>query len=102
MSKILLIGCGHMGSALLDSWLDLKAYSFSVVDPFNIKFLKKKYIKKKIQILNDIPTQIEIKKFDIIIFAVKPQACEKVITQYKDFKFKKNLVIASIIAGKKN
>ena len=35
MSKILLIGCGHMGTALVMSWLSLKAYSFTVVDPYN-------------------------------------------------------------------
>ena len=42
MSKVLLVGCGHMGSALLSAWLDLRSFSFSVIDPFNIKELKKK------------------------------------------------------------
>lgn len=101
MSKVLLIGCGHMGSALLDAWVDLKMYSFSVVDPFNFKILNKKYFKKKVKIFNETPTQSEIKKYDIIIFAVKPQVASKVISQYKNFKFKKNSVITSIIAGKK-
>ena len=36
-----------MGSALLNAWIDLKSYSFSVVDPFNYNKLKKKYYKKK-------------------------------------------------------
>ena len=101
MSKVLLVGCGHMGSALLDAWLDIKTYSFSVVDPFNLNELKKKYFKNNIEIFNNIPAQIDIKKFDIIIFAIKPQVCEKVIFQYKDFKLKNNSVICSIIAGKK-
>ena len=100
MNKVLLIGCGHMGSALLDAWLALKSYSFSVVDPFNFKVLKKKY-RNEVQIFNNIPTQSQIKKFDIIIFAIKPQVCDKVIPQYKNFEFKNNSIIASIIAGKK-
>ena len=101
MNKILLIGCGHMGSALLDAWLGLKLYSFDVVDPFNFKILNKKYLKNNVRIFKETPTQIEIKKYDIIIFAIKPQVANKVIAQYKNFEFKKNSVIASIIAGKK-
>lgn len=100
MNKILLVGCGHMGSALLDACIDLKFFSFAVVDPFNFKDLKKKY-KKKIQIFNSTPTKNQIKKFDIIIFAIKPQVAEKVISEYRNFEFKKNSVIGSIIAGKK-
>ena len=101
MNNLLLVGCGHMGSALIDSWLSLKSYSFTIVDPFNYKKLIKKYEKNKIQILIKTPTQNQIKKYNIIIFAVKPQESEKVINEYRDFKFKKNLMIGSIIAGKK-
>ena len=101
MNKVLIIGCGHMGSALIDAWLNLKSYSFTIVDPFNYNNLKKKYNKKKIQIFNKTPIQDQINKFDIIIFAVTPQVAEKVVNDYKDFKFKKNSMIGTIIAGKK-
>ncbi len=102
MNNVLLVGCGHMGSALIDAWLELKSYSFTIVDPFNYNYLKKKYNKiKNIQILDIEPTQNQIKKIDIIIFAIKPQVSEKVINKYKNFYFKKNSVIGSIIAGKK-
>ena len=90
-----------MGSALLDAWFDLKSYSFDVIDPFNFHFLKKKYYKKKLHIFKNIPTQSQINKFDIIIFAIKPQASETIIREYKDFEFKKNSIICTIIAGKK-
>ena len=96
----MLIGCGHMGSALLNAWIGIESFSFSVVDPFNFKELKKKY-KKKIEIFSDTPNKNHIRKFDIIIFAIKPQATEKVINEYKNFEFKKNSCIVSIIAGKK-
>ena len=101
MNKVLLVGCGHMGTALVNSWLNLNSYSFTVVDPFNFKKLKNKFNNKKIDILNKAPIQKEINKFDIIIFAVKPQIAHRVLSEYKDFEFKKNSIISSIIAGKK-
>ena len=101
MNKVLLVGCGHMGTALVKSWLNLNSYSFTVVDPFNFKKLKNKFNNKKINILNKAPIQKEINKFDIIIFAVKPQIADRVLSEYKDFEFKKKSIISSIIAGKK-
>ena len=101
MNKVLLVGCGHMGTALVNSWLNLNSYSFTVVDPFNFKKLKNKFNNNKIDILNKAPIQKEINKFDIIIFAVKPQIADRVLSEYKDFEFKKNSIIGSIIAGKK-
>ena len=101
MTKVLLIGCGHMGTALLMSWVNLKSYSFTVVDPYNINKLKKILKNKKINILKKAPTQKEIKTFDIIIFAVKPQIANDVLYEYENFELKKNALIASIIAGKK-
>ncbi len=101
MNRILLVGCGHMGSALLYAWMNLKSYSVTVVDPFNYKYLKKKYYKKKIIFYDKTPRPNEIKKFDIIIFAIKPQVTKKVLFEYRDFEFKKNSLIVSIVAGKK-
>jgi len=101
MNRVLLIGCGHMGSALLSAWIGLKSYSLTVVDPFNYQYLKKKYYKKKIKFFDKTPNQSEIKKFDIIIFAIKPQIAKNVLTEYRNFEFKKNSLITSIVAGKK-
>ncbi len=101
MTKILLVGCGHMGSALLMSWLNLKSYSFTVVDPYNLNHLKNKLKRKKIDILNKVPSNKKMKTFDIIIFAVRPQIANDVLCEYQNFKLKKNIVIGSIIAGKK-
>ena len=101
MNRVLLVGCGHMGSALLNEWINLKSYSLAVVDPLSFNFLKKKYHKKKVRFFDETPNQNEIKKFDIIIFAVKPQIAKKVLSEYHDFEFKKNSLIASIVAGKK-
>ena len=45
MKEILLIGCGHMGNALLNSWIGVNQYSFTVIDSHKYKFLKKKILK---------------------------------------------------------
>ena len=47
MNKVLLVGCGHMGSALLNEWMNLKSHSLAVVDPLSYSYLKKNIIKKK-------------------------------------------------------
>ena len=39
MSRVLLVGCGHMGSALLNAWINLKSHSLTVVDPINYNHL---------------------------------------------------------------
>ena len=33
MNRVLLVGCGHMGSALLNAWMNLKSVSLTVIDP---------------------------------------------------------------------
>ena len=101
MNRVLLVGCGHMGSALLNAWINLKSHSLTVVDPINYNHLKKKYYKKKVRFFDKTPNQNEIKKFDIIIFAIKPQIAKKVLNDYYNFEFKKNILIVSIVAGKK-
>ena len=43
MNNVLIIGCGHMGSALLDLWSKNKLYKFTVVDPLKYKIIKDKF-----------------------------------------------------------
>ena len=101
MNKVLIVGCGHMGTALINSWLELKTYSFTVVDPYNYKEIKNVLRSKKVDILGQVPTQKQMLTFDLILFAVKPQVAGKVLAEYENFKLKKNVIISSIIAGKK-
>ena len=49
MNSVLIIGCGHMGSALLNLWSKNKFYKFTVVDPLKYKIIKGKFKHKKIQ-----------------------------------------------------
>tara|TARA_Y100000590_G_scaffold273205_1_gene306725 strand:+ start:1110 stop:1916 length:807 start_codon:yes stop_codon:yes gene_type:complete len=99
MNKILLIGCGHMGSALLKAWYKKTSYNFTVIDP-------KKYISLNRQFKNRVKAyssikQIDKKFFDIIIFAVKPQIIDGVMKQFIKENYNKKVLFISIIAGKK-
>ncbi len=101
MKNILLIGCGHMGSALLESWKKNKYYRFTIIDPVQYKKIKNKYKNNKINCLKD-PSKIKNTKiFDIVVLAVKPQITNAVLNNYKSLNFKKTTVLVSIVAGKK-
>ncbi len=99
MNNVLIVGCGHMGSALLESWNKKTNYNFSVIEPKHYSSLKKKY-SKKINFFKSFEEIKNIKKYDIIVFAIKPQIAEKVIRQFK-INLKRNILLISIIAGKK-
>jgi len=88
-----------MGSALLSAWHRKTSYNISVVDPKTHIILKNKY-NKKISIYKSTEEINNIKKFDIIIFAVKPQVAKKALSQFYSLNDKKILLL-SIIAGKK-
>ena len=100
MNKILLIGCGHMGSALLKSWSSNTNFSFIVVDPHQYKGVNKKF-KTKVKAYKSIHEVKDSKKISIVIFAVKPQVIEDVMKDIKNFNFKPKTIFISIIAGKK-
>ena len=47
MNSVLIIGCGHMGSALLNLWSKNKFYKFTVVDPLKYKIINKMNLVKR-------------------------------------------------------
>ena len=100
MSKILLIGCGHMGSAMLDAWIHKKNNKFIIIDPKNFKKINIKY-KKRVNAYKSINDIQIMTKFDIIIFAVKPQSIINIMKSISLNKFNSSTVFISIIAGKK-
>lgn len=79
--RILIIGFGAMGQALVKGWND--AYELTVIDPFKEGCAK----------LEHLPSDYYP---DVIIIAVKPQILEEVLPAYT--KFKHSLFI-SIVAG---
>tara|TARA_B110000438_G_scaffold296250_1_gene340648 strand:- start:2989 stop:3798 length:810 start_codon:yes stop_codon:yes gene_type:complete len=100
MNKILIIGCGHMGNSLLSAWSTKTKNSFVVIDPLQYSKINKKF-NKKVLAFKNLNQIVNFQLFDIIIFAVKPQIISKVLEDLKKYKFKKSVLFASIVAGKK-
>jgi pyrroline-5-carboxylate reductase len=90
--RLLLVGCGKMGQALLARWQELKLYQdIYVIEPAAIAANV-----PHVQQLGDLPASYQP---DVIVFAVKPQILPDVIGQYKRYTDKGALVL-SIAAGK--
>lgn len=87
MTKILLVGVGKMGGALLTGWGKNSSYILSTLDPHNSD--------ADYQSASVISSQ-----FDVIVLAVKPQVMGEVVTTLKHLVTPKTLII-SIAAGKK-
>ena len=101
MNKILLIGCGHMGGALLDSWLKTKKYNLTVVDPKKYNLLKKKYKNEKIILIKSISDLEKRLKFKFVILAMKPLDFTTALDELYKYELNKNATIISVVAGKK-
>ncbi|MBK6897253.1 MAG: pyrroline-5-carboxylate reductase [Alphaproteobacteria bacterium] len=94
---VLLVGCGKMGSALLERWLDQKLAShFIVIDPTPLP----EALAKDPRIVHekDVPGQFQ-KEPDVALIAVKPQILNSVVEKIARHNFKKTLFL-SIAAGK--
>lgn len=99
MKNVLVVGAGHMGSALIESWVLNTKFKIDVLDPKKNNYILKKY-KKQINYFTDIAQINYINKYQIIVFAVKPQIAKKVVIKFNS-NILKNKLFISIIAGKK-
>lgn len=88
--KVLLIGCGKMGGALLENW-KAGEERFTIVDPA----------------LGSAPegvtlcadrSQVAGQKFDVIVVAIKPQMIDDIVPDYAD-AFAEGAYLLSIAAG---
>ena len=100
MKKILLIGCGHMGSSLLKSWIDTNKYNLTVIDPLKKKLIKK-YKTNKINFLEDILLLKKNDHYEFVVLAVRPTDLNRVLNALSIIKISKTSSIISVIAGKK-
>ena len=98
MNKILLIGCGNLGSLLLDSWKKRK-FKITIIEKDNriIKKIKNKY--KQQSIFSNI-NKIKIKEFNFIVLCVKPVDFKDTIRSINNF-IEPEQVIISLVAGLK-
>ena len=101
MKNILLIGCGHMGHALLKSWIKTDTYLLTVIDPIQYKSLNIKYKNKKISFYKNFKSLKKTFNFDALILATKPIDLETVLEELSNFQIKDKTSIISVVAGKK-
>jgi pyrroline-5-carboxylate reductase len=98
---ILLVGCGNMGSALLEGWLKrgLNPVDVIVVEPAgrqSIPCCAKHPALTVLPRAADVPADFHP---DVVVFAVKPQVADMVVPDYQRFSRDKPLFL-SIAAGK--
>ncbi len=96
MKKILLVGCGKMGSALLSGWLErgLSASDIIIVDPSDNT---RRLWQDRVSVIADphsIPADFTP---DAVLLAVKPQVMHAVVPFYGKFS---DAVFISVAAGK--
>ena len=101
MKKVLLIGCGHMGSALLSSWNESKQYQLHVVDPIKYNFIKKKYKSKFIKTFKSVLLLPINTDYDFVVIATRPIDLDNALKALLKINLKNNISLVSVIAGKK-
>ena len=102
--EVLIIGCGKIGSSLIDGWLNKKKEFSQKFLRINVlekslkrkNFLKKKY-KKKIYFVEIENTK---KKFKYVFLSLKPKDLNSNLNLYKILLDNKT-IIYSVLAGKK-
>ena len=93
MGKLLLVGCGKMGGAMLEGWLARGVAASDVVVAEPVEALRPKKAKS-------VSSSSEVKdKPDIVVLAVKPQSMDMVLPDLKRFA-DAGSVFLSIAAGK--
>ena len=97
--KICLVGCGKMGSSLLEGWSLLSLiHKILIIEP-NHENIPKELIRiKKFHFYNDLTKIDNNIIFDIIVLAVKPQVMKDIVIQLSKVNIKSNAWL-SIAAG---
>ena len=94
MQKLAIIGCGIMGSAILESLIREKVFAPSQITAVDTDEKKLRKLKKKLGVKTSENAAEAVNKADVILLAVKPQNLAEVCQNWKT----KKLVI-SILAG---
>ncbi|WP_142847289.1 pyrroline-5-carboxylate reductase [Telmatospirillum sp. J64-1] len=95
-TRILLVGCGKMGAAMLEGWLDrgLAPADVVVVDPGDFA---RRTFDGRVRVVGGAQDVPEDFSPDVLVLAVKPQVMADVAAAYGRFR---NVVYLSIAAGK--
>ena len=100
MTTLLLIGCGKMGGAMLEGWLDqgIPASDITIVEP-NAELARTIAGKYGVNAASGAEDLTEDYAPDVAVLAVKPQVMDQVLPPYKAL-IPKGPVFLSIAAGK--
>ena len=104
--EVLIIGCGEIGTSLIDGWLNKKNEFYKKIKLINVleknkkrkNLLKKKY-KKKIYFIDTNNSKQNNKKFKYVFLSFKPKDLNSSLNLYKNF-FNQHTIIYSTLAGK--
>ena len=100
--KILLIGCGKMGSSLLEGIVKSDNFDgmVDVIEPDIQDFLKEDFKKRKVNFYSDIKEKKDTIDYDLIFVATKPNIYEEIFTSLRNNLIINNeTLIVSILAG---
>jgi len=97
-TKILLVGCGKMGGALLGGWLDqgIQGANVHVIEPFQDQ--AGLFIEQGVSFHNSLDELASDFAPDFVLFAIKPQMADEVVPAYA--RFTGSATFISIAAGK--
>ena len=96
--RVVFIGCGNMGSALISGILGSGLISKDKVLATDIRPKRLEYIREKEGVSTTEDNREAVEKSDIIVLAVKPQVIGRVLSEIKDV-VTENKIIISIAAG---
>ena len=100
--KILLIGCGKMGSSLLEGIVKSDNFDgmVDVIEPVIEDSLKEDFKKNKVSFYSDFKENKNNKNYDLIIIATKPYIYEEIFNALKNnLIINDKTLIVSILAG---
>ena len=100
--KILLIGCGKMGSSLLEGIVKSDNFDglVDVIEPAIQDSLKEDFKKSKVNFYSDIRENKDTINYDLIIVATKPNIYEEIFNGLKNnLIINDKTLIVSILAG---
>ena len=100
--KILLIGCGKMGSSLLEGIVKSDNFDglVDVIEPVMHDSLKEDFKKSKVSFYSDFKENKNIINYDLIIIATKPNIYEEIFNGLKNnLIINDKTLIVSILAG---
>ena len=82
---VILVGCGNMGCALLEGWLDhgIPAASITVVEPDGVK--REAALRRGVRSVTAAADAVDVENTAAVVLAIKPQAMNAALGDYRRF-----------------